>query len=49
MAKDDQKNYIIKIYLIKKLSPVKAPVTILLIKIILTKLSLVLLRKLIFK
>ena len=37
------------IYLMEKLSPIEVPVTILLIKIILTKLSLILLRRLIPK
>ena len=49
MVKDNQKDYIIKIYLIKKLSFVRVPAIILLIKTILTKLSLILLRRLISK
>ena len=48
MVKDNQKNYITKIYL-KKLLPVEAPITILLIRITLTKPFLLLLRKLIPK
>ena len=48
MVEDDQKDYIIKIYL-KKLLPIKAPVIILLIKTTLIKPFLLLLRKLIPK
>ena len=48
MVKDDQKNYIIKIYL-KKLPPVRVPVTILLIRTTSTKPFLLVLRRLILK
>ena len=46
VVKDDQKDYITKICL-KKLLPIRAPVTILLIRTTLTKPFLLLLRKLI--
>ena len=50
MVKDNEKDYIIKTYLIKKLLlSIEAPVTILLIKITLTKPSLLLLKRLIPK
>ena len=48
MVKDNQKDYITKIYL-KKLLLVRAPVTILLIRTTLTKPSLLLLKRLIPK